>query len=420
MAPTGCGGQAILERVSASSEQISPRDAALRIALRLKSAGFRALFAGGCVRDRLLNIPATDVDVATSATPHQVKELFPNAVGVGEAFGVMLVRCGGHTIEVATFRSDGPYSDGRRPSHVTFSGEREDALRRDFTINGLFEDPETGEVIDYVGGQSDLRASILRAIGGATQRFQEDRLRTLRALRFAARFDLKIESDTLHAIRAFASDLAGVSQERIGNEVRRMLAHASRARAVELCEELGLAPVMLREPAAECALEPLRALPPDARFETALAAWMMGRSISTGVQQRIRGWRNALLLSNDETRDLQQTLHLCSRISEVWPTADVAGRKRLAASPCFAGALQILATTHTGLAQHVHEAMAELQKTGLAPEPFVNGDDLVRAGLAPGPSFGKILEDLYDRQLNGFLTSREQALEAVGNLAKGA
>ncbi len=278
------------------------------VAAHLARAGYRALFAGGCVRDRLLGLDPADYDVATSATPEQIRAVFPHAIGVGESFGVMLVRHGGRTVEVATFRSESGYADGRRPTDVRFTDEREDALRRDFTINGLFEDPVTGQILDYVNGRADLQARVLRAIGHATERFREDRLRALRAVRFTARFALTLEPATRAAVQAFAHDLAGVSRERIGHEVRRMLAHPSRALAVELCEALDLAPSVLNEAgagagagAAGAALDlaPLRAAARGGGT-TGLAAWMLGRGGGNpGLWQE--HWRAALCLSNTES-----------------------------------------------------------------------------------------------------------------------
>jgi len=182
--------------VSGGEPAIALRDAACAVALGLVRAGHQAYFAGGCVRDRLLARPVKDYDIATSARPDEVKAVYPKARGVGEAFGVMLVRHGGHTFEVATFREDGPYQDGRRPSEVTYSTAERDAARRDFTINGLFEDPATGETIDFVEGASDIAARLVRAIGDPHERIREDRLRMLRAARFAARLGFEIESRT--------------------------------------------------------------------------------------------------------------------------------------------------------------------------------------------------------------------------------
>ncbi len=205
------------------------REAAVEVVRRLSEAGYTAYFAGGCVRDRLMGLEPTDYDVASDARPEQVGALFGGAHRVGESFGVMLVSAMGHQIEVATFRSDGFYSDGRRPDTVTFSDAGHDARRRDFTINGLFEDPLSGRVIDFVGGQADLEARLIKAIGDPEARLAEDRLRMLRAVRFAARFSFAIDAATAEAIRGGAEDLGRISRERIGQEVRRMLTDRNRA-----------------------------------------------------------------------------------------------------------------------------------------------------------------------------------------------
>lgn len=370
------------------------------------------------MRDRLLGLVPVDYDVATSATPDHIKQVFPRAMGVGESFGVMLVRHGGRSVEVATFRADGPYDDHRRPAHIEFTDAKHDALRRDFTVNGLFEDPVTGEVIDYVGGRADLNARILRAIGDARARFREDRLRTLRAARFAARFNLEIESETLAAVRAFAHDLAGVSRERIGNEVRRMLAHPTRARAVQLCEALGLAAVSLQEPPDLLESAVLAALPPDAQVPTALAAWMLGRGAFGATRKRVNAWRSALMLSNEETEQLAATLHLRQRVLEEWQAGDAAARKRMAAQAAFGPAMQLIAAAQPDTASSIAKQVHELAASGLAPPPFVTGDDLVRLGMAPGPAFKTILDRLYDLQLNGLLNSKEEALRAAVETAR--
>ena len=227
---------------------------------RLREANHEALWAGGCVRDELLGLTPKDYDVATSARPEEVRKLFRRTIAVGMSFGVVDVigprHDHGHlTIEVATFRSDVSYSDGRHPDAVVFSSAREDALRRDFTINGMFYDPLDDRLIDYVGGQDDLRAGVLRAIGDPRQRFDEDKLRMLRAVRMATRFGLAFDPATEAAVKALAGEIRVVSAERIADELRKMLADPRRARGMSLFFELGLAAVVLPE------LVPMRGLP---------------------------------------------------------------------------------------------------------------------------------------------------------------
>jgi poly(A) polymerase len=232
------------ERVSSQRDE-QARQFALQVVRRLREAGYEAYWAGGCVRDYLLGLTPHDYDVATSARPEEVQRLFRRTVTVGASFGVVEVlgpRLDGETIsvQVATFRSEGPYSDGRHPDSVVFTNAVQDAQRRDFTINGLFYDPLTGQVLDYVGGKQDLQARILRAIGNPRERFQEDKLRILRAVRLAAQFNLTIEPETAEAIRAMADQITVVSAERIAEELRRLLTGAGRVRGLELLHELGL------------------------------------------------------------------------------------------------------------------------------------------------------------------------------------
>src|SRR5688572_17117161 len=256
-----------------AADPAQARAAATEIVARLRGSGHAAYFAGGCVRDELLGLHPTDYDVATDAPPQRIRELFPRTAEVGAAFGVMLVHLyraggGGITVEVATFRAEGPYSDARRPDTVRFSDAPTDAARRDFTINALFLDPLAapdapaieGHVVDYVGGVADLRAGVVRAVGDPHQRLAEDHLRALRAVRFTARLGFALDPATADAVRQHAAELRGVSRERIGEEVRRMMGHPSRARAAELLAQLGLDVPVLEEPAAAAPARCLAAL----------------------------------------------------------------------------------------------------------------------------------------------------------------
>jgi poly(A) polymerase len=235
--------------MNSMSDDASGRDFALEVVRRLKQAGYVALWAGGCVRDLILGQTPADYDVATSATPDEVMAVLPfRAVTVGISFGVVRVRhprSPGVEVEVATFRSDGAYVDGRRPESVVFSSPELDAARRDFTINGMFLDPLTDTLIDYVGGHPDLENHILRAIGDPRARFREDKLRVLRAIRLSARFQFQIEPATLAAIKLMAGEVVTVSRERIAQELRKMLVHGSRAQAMELALDTGLVAAIL-------------------------------------------------------------------------------------------------------------------------------------------------------------------------------
>src|SRR6185503_13759125 len=216
------------------------RSRAIDIVRRLRPAGHEAYFAGGSVRDQLLGREPDDFDIATSAPPDTVRALFPRTVPVGAQFGVILVLEGGEPFEVATFRSDDAYVDGRRPTKVHFVSAREDAFRRDFTINALFLDPMTDTVVDFVAGEADLRAGVIRAIGDAGARIAEDRLRMLRAVRLAARLGFTIEPATLAAIRAAAPTITDIADERIGDEVVKILTEGAARRGFELLADTGL------------------------------------------------------------------------------------------------------------------------------------------------------------------------------------
>lgn len=241
---------------------MTEREFAIDVVRRLRDAGYQALWAGGCVRDELLGLVPKDYDVATDARPEQVQQLFRRTIAVGASFGVIEVLGPRQQesedflkVEVATFRSDVSYSDGRHPDAVVFADAREDAWRRDFTINGMFFDPLKNELIDYVGGQADLDDRTLRAIGAPRQRFEEDKLRLLRGVRFAIRFELAIEATTEAAMRDMAASLPVVSAERIADELREILVHPRRARGLNLMLDLGLALAVLPE------LVPMKGLP---------------------------------------------------------------------------------------------------------------------------------------------------------------
>ncbi len=393
------------------------REAAAAVAARLESAGFTAYFAGGCVRDELMGHAPADYDVATAATPDQIRGVFPGARGVGEHFGVMLVRQGGRTIEVATFRGEGEYADGRRPGRVEFTDERTDARRRDFTINGLFMRPATGEVIDHVGGRADLAAGTLRAIGDADARLEEDRLRLLRAVRFAARFGMRMDAATADAVRRHAPELRGVSRERVGHEVRRMLSHATRGEAVDMIESLGLAPATLLE---EGRLEGVRvrALRADASVHLAIAAWLLDRVVASPWPERLSRWTSALVLSNAEAEAVDAALRARESLRERWSGLAVAQRKRLAAEPGFADALELLEAEGDPRAASVRADVAELSRTGLAPTPLLDGHALQALGLKPGPAFRRILDAVYDAQLEGRVDSPQGARELALRIAE--
>jgi len=388
------------------------RAVAVEIVRDLTEAGFVAYFAGGSVRDRLMGRTPTDYDVATDARPEAVGDLLGNAHYVGEAFGVMLVRRRGHLVHVATFRTDGVYSDGRHPDSVSFSDARHDAERRDFTINGLFEDPLKDTIIDLVGGQADVEAGLIRAIGDPHDRLREDALRMLRAVRFAARFEFEIEEGTAEAIRAGAGDLRGVSRERIGEELKRMLSHANRVTAARWLQKLGLDRAVLEGSARTAETIRLGRLPSDAPYPTALAAWLLDRAEpgDEPPMDRALRWSRALLLSNADQDSLCRTLAIHETLTGTWAGLGIAAQKRVAVRPEFQQALVILEAADPDVAGGVQDRFQELVRTGLAPSPLITGDDLIDIGLSPGPAFGGVLDAVYDAQLEGGLRDRDEAM----------
>jgi poly(A) polymerase len=408
---------------------ISERGFAVEVVRRLRSAGHEALFAGGCVRDELLGRPPKDFDVATAAPPERVRSVFQRTIAVGAAFGVIEVlgprTSAGHIrVQVATFRSDGAYTDGRHPDAVTYGSAREDALRRDFTINGMFYDPITEEVIDYVGGRTDLNARILRAIGSATERFGEDRLRLLRAPRFAARFNLTIEPHTATAVRTHAAALTAVSPERIADELRKLLTDPTRVTGLRLLDDLGLVPPALPEIAAFVGtptwaerLRVLGALPAGVRFPLALAGVLapVGAAAALACAERLK-------LSNAE-RDRTAWLieHLPNlRVPQSLPLHQI---KPTLAHPASDDLLALLRAHAHALGQPTSAVdwcvamLAQWQQAGtLNPPPLLSGHDLQARGLPAGPHYKIILQRVRCAQLDGQVTTRTEAHELVAQL----
>jgi tRNA nucleotidyltransferase/poly(A) polymerase len=434
--------------LNVASPHSSPgRRAGEQIIRTLIEKGHTAYFAGGCVRDELLGLTPTDYDVATDATPDRICKLFQRTAEVGAAFGVVLVKTGKEVTEVATFRSEGPYSDRRRPDSVTFSNPVEDARRRDYTVNALFLDPllgahphaaveqtpgavvaplgQHGRVIDFVGGMVDLERRILRAVGDPDQRLAEDHLRALRAARLAAKLGFHIDGGTAAAIRKHAAALEGVSRERIGEEVRRMAEHPSRAIAARFISELSLEPPVFMSAAVSRGPRTwtvLAALPPEVGFAPSLAAWAMDMGLATGdqaVDELIRQWRTALTLSNEDRDLLRSILVTLPVLEHQWPNMRVARQKRLAAAPWFGEALVLARAANPGLASEVESRIEILACTagGLWPQPLVTGDDLVALGLAPGPLFKRVLDEVFDAQLEGKVQAKGEALELAGRLS---
>lgn len=408
------------------------REAAASIVRALGRAGHTAYFAGGCVRDELLGRAPVDYDVATDARPERICELFRSTTAVGASFGVVLVRERGATVEVATFRADGPYSDRRRPDSVTFSDPEHDARRRDFTVNALFLDPLAsadapsirGHVIDLVGGLADLDARLIRAVGDPERRLAEDHLRALRAVRFSARYGFEIEPSTESAIRDHAADLAGVSRERIGDELRRMMADPSRHDAVARLHGLGLDGVVLGGDARPLEGGSLSRLGgDDPGFAACLACWAFDRGdvgSEAHLPRLVSGWRRALCLSNEERSRLREILAGVLEMERGWGGLPVAARKRRAASPWFAEALAVATARDAPLGEAVRanvEALAA-DGVGLAPEPFLNGNDLMRLGIEAGPVYARVLAAIYDAQIEGRIAGKAEAEALAAELSR--
>lgn len=416
------------------------REVAIEIVRTLRDGGHVAYFAGGCVRDELLGLAPKDYDVATDAPPERVAGLFRRTREVGKAFGVMLVSISDVTVEVSTFRREHGYSDKRRPDTVSFCDAESDSHRRDFTINALFIDPldlsegAGGRVIDFAGGLADLRAGVLRAVGDPERRLAEDHLRALRAVRFAARLGFRIDDATADAIRRHARELEGVSRERIGDELRLMIADPRRAAALAMIESMGLDEPALGEPARNeaerGALPGVSALSGrGVRFGLGLAAWAAdrhgrgrpGAELARAASEIADRWRRSLCLSNDETDELRSTLTGVGVLESQWGALSKARRKRAAASDWFPGAMGLSRARHPEICAGIEKEVGTLagEPGGLAPAPLVTGDDLIAAGLTPGPRFGKWLEDAYDAQLEGRIVRQEEALNLVRGWASG-
>jgi poly(A) polymerase len=449
---------------------------AVDVVRHLRDAGHEALWAGGCVRDQLLGLTPKDYDVATSARPEEVRKLFRRTIAVGMSFGVVEVLGQGadksRTVQVATFRSDVSYSDGRHPDAVVFSSAREDALRRDFTINGMFYDPIGERLIDYVGGQDDLRGRVLRAIGDPRQRFDEDKLRMLRAVRMATRFDLTLDPATASAIAEMAPAIAVVSAERVADELRKMLVDPRRSRGMRLFFDLGLAAVLIPE------LVPMRGLPqgpprpdgpplpvpgrpgevpeegsagdlwehvllvldrlgPEATFPLAFAALLhdvgkprtvgrtpdrytfyghehVGRRLASEISLRLR-------LSNEERESVEWLVEK----HQVLADARQMRPSKLKALLVHPGIRELLdlhradAVASGKDIDHVEYCQRLLRQwttQDLNPPQLATGDDLVAMGLEPGPLFKRLLDAVREAQLDGTINTREEATVLVKRL----
>ena len=400
---------------------ISARVATMRVVRRLHENGCQALLAGGCVRDMLLGQTPHDYDIATDATPEAIIALFPRTLTVGAQFGVVVVLIGGHQIEVATFRSEDLYHDGRRPSQVVFTDARHDAERRDFTINGMFLDPLNDQVIDYVGGRGDLDAALIRAIGDPRARFAEDHLRMLRAVRFAARFDFAIEPKTWSAIQELAPNISRISAERIGAEVERIIAHPNRQIGLTLARDSGLLAAFvpsLTDSQTSIGLDLLGRLPTRSSSDLALAALFVDCTPDQAGQI---------------CRDLRTSNQLRQHVAWLVTSRPVLLRglpltrgrlKKWLAEPLFEPLLKLTRAylhavnqSDAPLRQLRHQ-INQLGDEPVAPAPLLNGHDLIRLGAQPGPMVGQLAEELYLAQLENHVRTKGQAQTWVADWLK--
>jgi poly(A) polymerase len=423
------------------------RQLALDIVRTLRTAGHAALFAGGCVRDMLRGVMPHDYDVVTNAKPEQVRALFPKTFEVGAQFGVVLVLSEGETFEVATFRCDDAYEDGRRPTSVTFSTPEADARRRDFTMNGLFYDPVAESVLDYVGGRADIERRVVRCIGDPVARFTEDKLRMLRAIRFACNLGHTIEPATFHAIQQMAPQITVVSAERIRDELIKTFTRSHAGEGLRLLEESGLLAVVLpevavmkgceqppqfhpegdvfrhtclmmdalRDPSVTLAFgtllhdvgKPLtfQRAPDRIRFNEHDA---VGAQVAEAVLRRLR-------FPNDTLEAVVACVenHMVFRHATEMRKAKL---KRLLSRPTFAEELELhrldCLASHSDLTNHefLRTAQVEMPPAVVAPAPLLTGHDLLALGMKPGPSLGALLREARELQLEEKLRSREEAL----------
>jgi len=391
-------------------------EAALRVVKRLKKAGHKAYWVGGCVRDMLLGRRPHEIDIATSATPQQITQLFRKTIPVGAQFGVIIVVVGPHHFQVATFRKESGYANGRHPDNVSFCDEKTDVLRRDFTINGLLYDPIQKKVYDFVGGRDDIKRGIIRAIGDPRQRFCEDRLRMLRAVRFAVQLEFKIEEATFAALKEEAAQIVVVSGERIREELGRMMSVGRNSLAAKLLVESGLFAALFPEVKdSEHASAVLGNLP-SCTVVTGLAAvyHKEGERAAAECAERLK-------MSREERARL---LYLTKHHNAL----DGAAQKRLSfLKRLFArsewGELLTLyeAKAKAGCGEpesvaFVKRLRASLKDEEIAPPPLLDGNDLIEAGFTPSPAFGRVLEAVYDAQLEGRISSKDEALKLAQRL----
>jgi len=432
--------------------------AAASVVKRLKEHGFTTFFAGGCVRDSLRGEPPKDIDIATAATPVDVQALFRRTVPVGMHFGVVRVLEAGFEFEVATFRSDGVYLDGRRPTEVRFSSPEEDARRRDFTVNGMFYDPVEQQLVDYVNGKADLEQKLIRAIGNPHKRFEEDRLRLLRAIRFSATLQFEIESGTWDGVRNAVDQIWKVSPERIREELMKILRDSNRLRGFDLLDASGLLAAILPE------VERLKGCKQSPQFHPEGDVFVHTRKMLELLSVEAGGLLTLAVLLHDigklptqsfdvendrirfnghdrvgaeMTKELMQRLRFSRHDIDIVVEAvrnhmvfkDVqqmrlAKLKQFMARPNFDLELNLHRVdclgSHGDLENHefLRRKAEEFSQEPLIPPLLVRGEDLLALGLKPGPKIGELLEAVQIAQLEGEISSRKEALEFLRNLVQ--
>jgi len=428
------------------------RDEALGIVKVLQEHGYEALYAGGCVRDMVLGLESHDIDVATNASPDAVEMLFEKTLPVGKAFGVIVVIIGDTQTEVATFRSDGQYSDGRRPDSVVFSSKEEDAKRRDLTINGMFYDPIKKEILDYVGGQEDLKKRVIKLIGDPEARIAEDKLRMLRVIRFATRLDFTVDPDTLEAVKRHSSEIVQVSAERIADELQKILRAGNYQKSLNLLFDIEIIKHILPEiflmrkceqpvdyhPEGDVLVHTIKALenlPADASDELRMGMLLhdVGKPVVQTFEDRIR-FNQHELKGKDIAREILKRLKFSNEFTErvlslienhmkFMHVKDMrtSRLKRFIALPHFEEHMALhradCLSSHGNLDNYefVREKMETYEPEEIRPVRIITGNDLLQMGFKAGPLFKEILTAVEDRQLEGTVTDREQALKYVSD-----
>lgn len=390
---------------------MSNRQAAYKIVQRLHKEGFQALFAGGCVRDKLLGRPASDYDVVTDAVPEQIIRIFPRTLKIGAQFGVVMVLWNHQQVEVATFRTEGGYQNGRHPGHVQFTSAREDASRRDFTVNGMFYDPIENNVLDFVNGRRDLEKRILRTIGPPDERFGEDYLRMLRAVRFAVKLDFDIAPDTWRSIQKYALHITDISAERIASELEQILAHPNRAKGAVCLVDSGLAKAafdVFDGESAAVGIRTLKQLPKAVDFPLALAAFWAGFDSKTSLEQCRK-----LKLSNSQTKHVRFLLEKRGvLLNSELPLSTL---KLLMHEPYFwdlitlQQAIAKAAGQSTRPIKRAKQRALEMDQTRIRPAPLLDGHELIALGATPGPMVGQLAQELYIVQLEEKMHTKQQA-----------